>query len=150
LYPQGGTWLYDRGNWCPGAFVYPRLHDEIITPGSTHTIDIDMEVYTDAAPSGNEFIRSYLIEYKQPTNQNDVRIDGIFRPSNFKEYTRINPVCDNPIIHVSNVGSNNITSMPTGCPTRRIHPPALGSPPAGAPKQTYRVRSIHSGDDAAG
>ncbi|MGZ3899571.1 MAG: peptide-N-glycosidase F-related protein, partial [Bacteroidia bacterium] len=30
VYPQTGTWLYERANWCPGAVVWPVYHD--ITP----------------------------------------------------------------------------------------------------------------------
>lgn len=111
LFPQGGTWVYNRGNWCPGAVVYPFSHDFSVTPGSTHSVDIDMEPYVDAAPSGNEVIRSYMIEYKKPTLQNDVRVDEIFRPSNMPEYNRINPVCDEPMIQVTNLGLNDVTSM---------------------------------------
>ena len=27
LYPQAGTWIYDRANWCPGYLVQPDLYD---------------------------------------------------------------------------------------------------------------------------
>ena len=27
LYPQGGTWVYDRANWCPGDKATTRNHE---------------------------------------------------------------------------------------------------------------------------
>ncbi len=35
LYPQSGTWLYERANWCPGAIVYSEYHKlpGVIKPG---------------------------------------------------------------------------------------------------------------------
>jgi len=111
LYPQGGTWVYNRGNWCPGSVIYPYTHDFPVEPGSTHSVDVDMENYSGTGSLGNEFIRSYLIEYKGPFVENDARVDEIFRPSNMSEYNRINPVCDNPLIQVANMGTNPITSM---------------------------------------
>ncbi|MFA6571552.1 MAG: peptide-N-glycosidase F-related protein, partial [Bacteroidota bacterium] len=41
IYPQGGTWVYNRSNWCPGAEV--RYHDYELTPyissGGTSSLD---------------------------------------------------------------------------------------------------------------
>ncbi len=111
LYPQAGTWIYDRGNWCPGATVYP--YRKVVNTGSNemHTVDIDMQAYTSMNPSAYEQIASYLIEYKAGTQVDDAGIDEIIRPTNDSEYNRINPICDNPVVIVRNQGNNAISSL---------------------------------------
>ncbi|MEM9023585.1 MAG: peptide-N-glycosidase F-related protein, partial [Bacteroidota bacterium] len=44
LYPQGGTWLFNRANWCPGekAIAYTHELTDFVTPGSTASLDIDL------------------------------------------------------------------------------------------------------------
>ncbi len=44
VYPQGGTWIYDRANWCPGAEVwtYDWELTPFLTPGSDATLDHDV------------------------------------------------------------------------------------------------------------
>ncbi len=111
LYPQGGTWIYDRGNWCPGALVYPYRKYLFTGGNESHTLDIDMQSYISTSPSAHEEIASYLIEYKNGIQQNDVAIDEILRPTINSEYLRINPVCDNPLVIVQNMGANEITSL---------------------------------------
>jgi hypothetical protein len=47
LYPQSGTWIYDRGNWCPGDLVHENIHKmPMIAPGATFTTDMDFQSYT--------------------------------------------------------------------------------------------------------
>ncbi len=110
LYPQGGTWVYDRGNWCPGAVVYPYIYDMAVQPSSTHSIDLNMQPYTTSAPAGNEYIVGYLFQYGAPVNANDVSVDEILRPNKLNEYARFNPICSNPQILVTNNGSASLTS----------------------------------------
>ena len=47
VYPQGGTWVYDRANWCPGAEVWTYDFEltPFVTPGSTYTFDYAAEDY---------------------------------------------------------------------------------------------------------
>ncbi|HEU4717122.1 MAG TPA: peptide-N-glycosidase F-related protein, partial [Bacteroidia bacterium] len=110
LYPQGGTWVYDRGNWCPGSVIYPNIYQFNVTPNSTHTYDVNMEPYTTGSPSANEYIVAYLFQYGQPVNANDAGMDEVLRPSTMYEYNRINPMCANPQVIIRNNGSNNLTS----------------------------------------
>ena len=48
LYPQGGTWVYDRSNWCPGAEVWTYDFEltPYVTPGDTAILDHDLQPYT--------------------------------------------------------------------------------------------------------
>jgi len=54
LYPQSGTWLYERANWCPGALVYNQHHKlPGITAGATADVDIQFDPY--ASPGGGGY-----------------------------------------------------------------------------------------------
>lgn len=110
IYPQGGTWVYNRANWCPGMIVYPDDYDFNVTGNSQHIVDINMQAYTAANPSANYAIDAHLIEYKAPLNQNDASIEEIYQPNDLFEYSRINPVCANPKIQLRNNGTNVLTS----------------------------------------
>jgi hypothetical protein len=110
LYPQGGTWIYDRGNWCPGSVIFPDLQDFKVAKGSTHTFDINLEPYSVRAPSGNYYFHSQLLQFKRPWANNDASIEEIVSPSTGFEYSRLNPVCSNPKIIIKNQGDNRLTS----------------------------------------
>lgn len=112
LYPQAGTWLYDRTNWCPGDKV--QSHDLYIpnpTTGSAHSLDIDMEPYTSGGSFGNWVISSYLVQYKAPTYTTDVELEAIVSPSTEYPNLRMNPICGAPVIVIKNNGKNPLTSL---------------------------------------
>lgn len=110
LFPQAGTWLYDRGNWCPGASVsYDNIDFHNVAAGTTHDFDIDMEAVT-AGDHGNQAVTAYMIEYGQPAFGNDVSLEAILAPSKEYEYNRINPICSNPVVVIRNNGTNAMTS----------------------------------------
>lgn len=110
LYPQGGTWIYNRANWCPGAVVFPDVYDFNVTSGSSHTFNIDMQAYTAPSPSANYAIGSQVIEFKNPVHVNDASVEEIYTPNEIFEYSRINPVCDNLKVQLRNNGTAALTS----------------------------------------
>ncbi len=124
LYPQAGTWLYDRTDWCPGAPVVPSdYHFFNLTGGSTHTMDIDMEAHSATSGFGRYVFSTYLIEYGAPNYQHDVELLSVIAPSEEYQHLRYNPICDNPIIVIKNNGAQNLTSLdidfgPPGSTTR--------------------------------
>lgn len=111
LYPQGGTWIYDRALWCPGDLQQPDVYD-LFTSAGEHWFDIKMEPYTATSNiQANEDIASYLIQYELPEKSNDVSIEEIIVPSNDKFYNRSNPAVSGPRIVVRNLGRNNLKSL---------------------------------------
>jgi hypothetical protein len=110
IYPQGGTWVYDRANWCPGNWVYPVNYKFNVTGGTTHIVDMNMQTYNTANPSANFVIDAQLYEFGALSNANDAAIDEVIEPNNKFEFSRMNPVCNNPRIRIKNNGSNAITS----------------------------------------
>ena len=111
LYPQAGTWVIDRANWCPGNLMQPDLYDLEVKAGATHTIDARMQKYVSTQPSADEVISAYLIQYKEVKTQNDAALEDILSPSLKDIYSRDNPASSNPRIRVRNLGSNEIKSL---------------------------------------
>jgi hypothetical protein len=114
LYPQSGTWLYDRGNWCPGDMVFTNVH-QLSVPHGTHNLDIDFENYTGTVGTGRSR-GSYIVEgavfyYGQVNKTVDASLEDIIAPSNYEVHFRQNPVTSSPIVRVKNDGGAVITSI---------------------------------------
>ncbi len=111
LYPQGGTWVYDRAYWCPGDLQVPDIIDVMITAGK-HEVSLEMEPYTATENiQANEDISAYLFNYSPPTQKLDVAIDKIMVPTDEQQYTRLNPASFNPRFLLRNQGSENLCSV---------------------------------------
>jgi hypothetical protein len=111
LYPQGGTWMYDRAGWCPGAPATVQNLD--ITPfinvGVDSTTDIDYNI--DQDPYGNYITEIFFVEYGAPNFTNDASLEEIIAPNIFKLNTRFNPICGEPVIRIKNNGENPLESV---------------------------------------
>ncbi len=111
LYPQGGTWIFDRGYWCPGDLQKPDIIDIPLTKPK-HILDIDMEAFTaNNIDQPKEVITSYFFQFSEPNNLNDVRIEEIISPNNTSNYNRFNPNGFNPSIVIRNVGKENLKKL---------------------------------------
>jgi len=111
LYPQAGTWIYDRANWCPGFLMQPDVYDLAVNAASSHTLEFKMQPYVSPNPSASEVISAYLIQYKNPVAETDVTVEDIIVPSSKTLYSRMNPATANPQVIVRNSGSKEIRSM---------------------------------------
>ena len=112
LYPQGGTWIYDRANWCPGDKATTRDHEltSFIQTGQENLLDFN--IYR---PNWNLAEASYiydaqLITFEEPNFNLDAVMEDIISPSDKDEYFRFNPSCSNPIIKIKNQGSQTLNS----------------------------------------
>ena len=113
VYPQGGTWILDRTDWCPGAPVTTYRHElnNIVSPGENVKFDYQIENPAQYIPYGNWVFTGYLVEYGNLNFKNDAGIVEILSPSNHDEFRRFNPICDNGRILIANNGSNPITNI---------------------------------------
>ncbi|MCX6225668.1 MAG: peptide-N-glycosidase F-related protein, partial [Bacteroidia bacterium] len=113
VYPQAGTWIYDRANWCPGCMVNPENYNFFVKPGSTHEINVDMQPYkvTKGKPSANYVFSSFLVMYEKPMATNDAAIEAIIAPSADDNFSRMNPVSCQPRILVKNNGIETLKSL---------------------------------------
>ncbi len=110
LYPQGGSWFYERAGWCPGmpavtqniditSFVYP----------SDNEVEIDYNIQHD--PDGNYVTEIFLVEYGAYNFANNASLEDIISPSNDNLNKRFNPLCGKPKIKIKNTGSEPLTSL---------------------------------------
>ncbi|MBK6282854.1 MAG: peptide-N-glycosidase [Draconibacterium sp.] len=111
LYPQGGTWIFDRAYWCPGDLQVPDIIDVKLTK-SKHTLDLDMEPITAKnIDQPKEQITSYFFQFANPNNRNDVAIEEIIAPNKADNYNRYNPTGFNPRIKIRNLGKENLRTL---------------------------------------
>ncbi len=108
IYPQGGTWIYDRAGWCPGAPTDLNEFDitSMVSPGAVHTFDYGM---TGAAGTSNYIVNNQLVSYGAPNHTLDASIVDIKNPSNYVEYFRTNGICQEPTVVLRNTGSTTLT-----------------------------------------
>ncbi len=111
LYPQAGTWVYDRAGWCPGASVLESNYDHNLIDSNPHTIDLDMESYSNPGGGSNYMITHYLVHYGIVSRQTDATITDILTPSAEYENLRNNPSCGSPEVVIKNEGWRNISSL---------------------------------------
>lgn len=108
IFPQGGTWIYDRAGWCPGAAT--DLEEFEIANGPGETIEVDYGITT-ATGDSRYLINVQLVTYGEANFELDAGIVEVKQPSNRIEYDRVNPVCTNPLIVIQNTGSTALTSL---------------------------------------
>ena len=110
IYPQGGTWIYDRAGWCPGQASDLREDDitTLVNPGQIHNIDYGV---MSASGSSNYWVSSQLVSYKGANHNLDASVMDIISPTNKVKYSRINPTCGKPKIVIKNTGETILTSL---------------------------------------
>ena len=110
VYPQGGTWVYDRAGWCPGqpTDVQEVSLDGIVNAGEPLEIDYGMQ---DASGTSNYIVNVQMVSYGDFNFANDVAVTDILRPSTKVEHTRFNAMCGAPQIEIQNTGSNTLTRV---------------------------------------
>ncbi|MCK9613363.1 MAG: T9SS type A sorting domain-containing protein [Bacteroidales bacterium] len=113
LYPQGGTWVYSRSNWCPGAEVstYDLELTPYMTPGDSLTLDHDVQPYTHTSGWDYYQIEDQLITYGTPNFIRDAEVYNIKTPSKDFLFKRLNPICNNPLITIRNNGSDTLKTL---------------------------------------
>jgi hypothetical protein len=108
LYPQGGTWIYDRAGWCPGAKVTER-HLEITDFVAGDSVWLDYNCEPDAY--GAYSVSSFLFSYGAPNFSLDAAVEDVTAPNSGKTYLRFNPMCGRPEILIKNTGATTLTSL---------------------------------------
>ena len=80
--PQGGTWIYDRAGWCPGAVVDTK--DFELTPlvAGQDEFSVDYDITYD--PDGNYRFEGQIVAYGPPNMDYDVEISQVLAPSDDK------------------------------------------------------------------
>ncbi|MBP6624260.1 MAG: hypothetical protein KA198_03765, partial [Chitinophagaceae bacterium] len=110
VYPQGGTWVYDRAGWCPGMATDLKEWD--ITPHVTagQMANIDYGMYT-ATGDSRYIVTNQLVTYGEMNFTTDAAVADIMAPTDKIEYARDHAICNKPKIVIQNTGSNALTSL---------------------------------------
>ena len=132
IYPQGGTWIYDRANWCPGKRAQAFDHEitDYITSGDSIEINIDFDSFSWSPHAGTSCpvqggvcfnnglgqtpqytIECQLFQYANANFLNSAEIIDIIKPSLKDEYSRKNPICGKPLITIRNYGNSPLTTL---------------------------------------
>ena len=108
LFPQGGTWIYDRAGWCPGMDVTEQdIEITDYVSGDSTLLDYNSQY----DQYGTYILETHLFSYGDFNFNTDAAIVEIIAPNNLKRYGRFNPTATNPIVVIQNKGSNNLTSV---------------------------------------
>lgn len=111
LFPQGGTWIFDRAYWCPGDLQLPDIIDIPLNKSSL-ILDLNMEPFTATDPNQpREQITSYFFQFAGPNHANDVSIEEIISPNLKSNYIRYNPAGFNAQIIIKNLGKENLRTL---------------------------------------
>ena len=113
IFPQGGTWVFDREGWCPGQRSLTTLHDleSILLPGDE--FEIDYSVSNPPVSTGDyRYHMSHQLVAYGPANHNlDASVTEILAPNNSPAYRRTGAVCANPQVRIQNTGNTDLTSL---------------------------------------
>lgn len=112
VYPQGGTWVFDRAGWCPGMSTDTKEMDitSMVSPGQTVTFDYGINTVSNLNESW--FRNNHqLVQYGPAKFSIDAAINLVKRPTKLIEFGRNNPICNEPLVVVKNTGSTAITSV---------------------------------------
>ncbi len=109
VYPQGGTWIYDRCGWCPGMATDVQSNDitQYVTAGTPATLDYGLNT---ASGTSNYIVSNKLVTYGPINHTVDGSIVDIKQPTDQVEYARFNSICNTPIVTLKNMGSTAMTS----------------------------------------
>ncbi len=117
LYPQSGTWIYSRGNWCPGDLVLSNEHPLAgLKPGDPFSVDIDFDPHQSTTNTPNRYPASYLIEgtlfHYGPVNKSlDISLEDVIAPTDEERYFRENARCGTPVVRVKNTGNTPVFAI---------------------------------------
>lgn len=110
IFPQGGTWIYDRAGWCPGQASDLKESDitPFVSPGQTHTLDYGIN---GATGSSNYWVSNQLVSYGGANFALDAAVIDILSPTDKVNYARTNPVCSKPKVVIQNTGSDVLNEL---------------------------------------
>jgi hypothetical protein len=111
LYPQPGTWIYDRGNWCPGALVHTNSHLlNGVAAGTNYDLNVDFEDYTGSG-SASYTVESAIFYYGGLNHSLNAALEDVIAPNDHESNYRGNPLCGTPRVLIRNTGSTPVTSI---------------------------------------
>ncbi len=112
IYPQGGTWIFDRAGWCPGAPSELFTFEIGNLVNNSKNISFDYGLEPPTLGSANYLVSSQLVSYDDYAFDLDASIEEIIRPQLGRvEFERLNPSCNKPTIRIRNSGKQELRSV---------------------------------------
>ena len=115
VHPQGGTWQFDRAGWCPGTFVDTYDHELTpwLQPGEQVALDYTVVPYDpdNGEADGRFLVVHQLITYGPPIFERDAAVLDVIAPSNHGEHRRLNPISNEVIVRIGNLGAQPLHSL---------------------------------------
>ena len=114
FYPQNGTWIYNRGNWCPGDLVHTNFHPiPSVSSGSSFDLSMAFEPYiTSDVTKGSSYTIFGNVVFYGPMNKTiDASIDEIIAPTLNENYFRENARIGYTTVKIRNSGTAAINNI---------------------------------------
>ncbi|WP_417589771.1 LamG-like jellyroll fold domain-containing protein [Owenweeksia hongkongensis] len=110
IFPQGGTWIYDRAGWCPGEATDIQTSDitSMVTAGQTANIDYGI---TSTQGTSRYIVSHQLVTYGQDNFTQDAAIIDIISPTRTPEHGRKDAICEGVKVLIQNTGTTDLTSL---------------------------------------
>ena len=107
IFPQGGTWVFDRQGWCPGERTRIEVVDfsNDVSPGETVTFDYSTSAPANPAGDYRYHVAHQVVGYGPANFQQDAALVQIVAPNNSAEFTRVGTICANPQVVLRNTGA---------------------------------------------
>ena len=114
IYPQGGTWPFDRAGWCPGTKVdeYNFELTPYVHPGDSILIDYGIEPYSNNGEKNGFFYMTHQLFSYGPINFNyDAELIDVISPTDKQKHSRENPIFSGAKIVIRNNGKFDLQSL---------------------------------------
>ena len=111
VYPQGGTWIFDRAGWCPGMETDVHTFELLPFLNKGEYNEFDYGITGSTGSNMDYRINNQLVIYEEANFSHDVEIMDIQNPSTKTEHQRFNPSCNLPNIIIRNSGSELLQSV---------------------------------------
>ena len=112
LFPQAGTWIFDRADWCPGELQVPdRLTVPLPPATGSHTVHFELEPYVADSSTAYTNLSAYAVHLGRPAAKHDAAITEILAPSAEPRHARLLQRHTGPRIVVANAGSDTLRSL---------------------------------------
>ena len=113
IYPQGGTWVFNRQGWCPGEQTFMNEQDltDFVSPGGMLNIDYSTSAPLNANGDYRYHIAHQLVGYGPANFQLDAAVTNVIAPNNSAEFRRVGTICKEPSIVIKNTGATTLTQL---------------------------------------
>jgi len=112
IFPQGGTWVYDRQGWCPGERSRMQIVDftDRVSPGETVLFDYSTSAPQNPSGDYRYHVAHQVVGYGAANFQQDASLVRVLAPNNTAEFTRTGTICANPQVVIRNTGATTLES----------------------------------------